>query len=97
METFNIIEMFSIGDSLTSEQSAHIEALEQQLQKQLDEIDNNPNWTWVQKQKESVKVNQAFEDQCIDYLTNQGKVISPIFEQLNTNTTHWYDTLNKLY
>lgn len=54
--------------------------LEATLEHNLNKIENTPGWSWVQKQKMSANLLQAYEDSWLNQLARAGIVVSPVFE-----------------
>jgi hypothetical protein len=70
-------------DNLSAELRKRKEELENMLEAGLDKIDSKKGWTWVQKQKASGTLKQAYEDEWANQLAAAGIVVSPVFESVD--------------
>ena len=58
------------------------------LEHNLNKIEANKSWSWVDKQKASTTLKQAYEDSWLRRLNDAGIVVSPVFESVKEETLY---------
>lgn len=87
-----IFEQCVMDGDLSPELLSRKAELDQQLNIELDTLDRNKSLTWVDKQKQTAKLQAEYDDIWEQELADAGVVVRPTFE----STENWYDTLSQL-